>query len=213
MARSGRGTARGATGSAGARARRRARARAGRGRATAARAAWRAATWLELDQRGGQLAVPRPHGHGGRSQVVHQRAQLLGTLVERRRDPVGGSMSLDTSCGLRAAHGLRDPGDVAQQRLEMGASVFSPRRRRREALGQVSSPWWRLGARAGHRTPEHLVELHGDGGLRQRDRAAVGELGGARAARSQLDDEAALEEHPRADRARRVAVDGPAACP
>ena len=54
---------------------------------------------------------------------------------------------------------------------------------------------------------QDLVDLHCRSRLADRDRVAVAELGRARAARGQVEEEVALEEQPRADLDRRVLMD------
>ena len=57
---------------------------------------------------------------------------------------------------------------------------------------------------------QHFVDLHPGRGVADRDRVAAAQLGGAGAARREVDEKVALEEDARADRGEGVVVDRPA---
>ena len=140
-------------------------------------------------------AVPPEVGDEVAQRRRARRASAAVTPARRRR------RAAQTSCGSVPARGLRDDRDVAQHRREVRARPRAAPPRRRPSGRWRTRRACRGSARgsAASKTVSSWWNCTGVARLRQRDRAAVVELRRARAARRQLDVEAALEEHARPD--------------
>ena len=176
----------------------------------------------------------RRHGGHGRVEVVRGRAAPARRARGRCSCAASPSIIRDRSCGARcrssaSVRRCADPRSASAlvlerlvERLGAGeaAHVRSPgrRRRRRSARSRRPSPRPRRVFCSEPRVSDWSAvstwsSWTGRDVWRHRDQAAVVELLGARRARLEVDVEVALEEQPRADLDRRVAVGSAARCP
>jgi hypothetical protein len=159
---------------------------------------------VEVDDEVGEVVLLVGERREGLRQPAHRPRQVVRPGAEERAEDLGVLLQ-GPRAGLERLVERLAAAHAAHRRVLDG--VLRRRRLGVERLAEALQRLLERRARVGLQRGQHLVELDRRRGLRHRDQPAVVELAGAGRARLEVDVEVALEEQPRPDLHRRVAVD------